>query len=274
MTRLFIRQFFNGTVYYYTLEKAIATGFLTEYEYLPVVTGLSNEELEEYEDYTQRIIPLIHIKNPNKAQEDQLQSLFIQRSRIIKKARSKKDKLLELLSSQDREDVSHVLVYCAEGQIDEITRSLNNIGYRVHRFDHRVSNLDREKILQAFDQGDIQILVAINCLDEGVDIPRAEQAVFCSSTGNPRQFIQRRGRILRTHPNKKFAKVYDLIVIPQVEYGSKSFESEKKIVEKELERVVHFAYMAINKYEAVEDLKRICEYYGLNLDTIHLKLKS
>ena len=114
----------------------------------------------------------------------------------------------------------------------------------------------------------------MKCLDEGVDIPRTEQAIFCSSTGNPRQFIQRRGRILRKHPGKKFAKIFDLVVIPRVAYGSPNFDSERKLVQKELERVVHFAYMAINKYEAIEGLKRICEYYDLNLDTIHLELKS
>lgn len=264
----YITQFFNGIVYYYTLEKAIATGFLTEYEYLPIVTGLSNEELDKYEDYTRRIIPLIHIKNPNRSQEKQLQSLFIQRSRIIKKARSKKDKLLELLSNQDIEDVSHVLVYCAEGQIDEITRSLNNIGYRVHRFDHRVSNLDREKILQAFDLGDIQILVAINCLDEGVDVPATRTAYFLSSTSNPRQFVQRRGRVLRTNEGKAYAKIYDFITIPK-QARNNTFQS---IVAKEAPRIAEFSEYALNKHSARDQLAPYLKRPNLDLSELIEKI--
>ena len=76
---------------------------------------------------------------------------------------------------------------------------------------------DRNDILQQLQAGQIDVIASMKCLDEGVDIPRAETAIFCSSTGNPRQFIQRRGRILRKHPDKKFAVIHDLVVIPDYE---------------------------------------------------------
>lgn len=112
----------------------------------------------------------------------------------------------------------------------------------------------------------------MKCLDEGVDIPRTEQAIFCSSTGNPRQFIQRRGRILRQHPNKGFAYIYDMVVIPRTDLNSPNFKLEQSLVQKELERVVHFAFMATNKYEATNVFREVCDVYQLNLDTIHQDL--
>lgn len=72
----------------------------------------------------------------------------------------------------------------------------------------------------------------MKCLDEGVDIPRTEQAIFCSSTGNPRQFIQRRGRILRKHDEKRFAKIFDLVVIPKVAVHGLGYDIERNLVKK------------------------------------------
>ena len=117
----------------------------------------------------------------------------------------------------------------------------------------------------------------MKCLDEGVDIPRAEQAIFCSSTGNPRQFIQRRGRILRTHPQKDIAVIHDLIVIPDLTLSnenSDTFRIERSLVEKELERVMYFASLAINPFETENVFSQICEHYDLNIYTIHNKFKK
>ncbi|MBO3273494.1 helicase-related protein, partial [Hymenobacter defluvii] len=133
---------------------------------------------------------------------------------------------------------------------------------------------DKDFVLKQFEQGNIDILLSMKCLDEGVDIPRTEQAIFCSSTGNPRQFIQRRGRILRQHPQKSFAYIYDLVVIPRTDPTSATFDLERNLARKELERVVHFSYMALNKYEAIERFREICEYYGLSLDTINEELNN
>ena len=90
---------------------------------------------------------------------------------------------------------------------------------------------DRDDILKQFQNGQIDVVASMKCLDEGVDIPRAETAIFCSSTGNPRQFIQRNGRILRKHPAKNHAVIHDLVVIPGYENqleGSEIFDLEKK----------------------------------------------
>lgn len=94
--------------------------------------------------------------------------------------------------------------------------------YSYHKY---ISGLeDAPDILNGFARGDIQILLSMKCLDEGVDIPRAEHAIFCSSTGNPRQFVQRRGRVLRKCEDKEKAYIWDLIVLPPNIYEASTAE--------------------------------------------------
>src|SRR5699024_1093557 len=145
---------------------------------------------------------------------------------------------------------------------------LNKLGYKVHRFDHRVSNKQRQVVLEAFDQGAIQILVAINCLDEGVDVPATRTAYFLSSTSNPRQFVQRRGRVLRKTDTKIQAEIYDFVTVP-FEVKDGTFES---IVKKEIPRIVEFSEHAINKYDS---RKKIQPYLiRNNVDLTYLLEKS
>lgn len=95
---------------------------------------------------------------------------------------------------------------------------------------------DREEILDEFASGKLQVLTSMKCLDEGVDVPRSELAIFCSSR-NPRQFIQRRGRVLRTHPKKKIAVLHDLVVAPEINPNSSSYRMERAMLKSELIRV-------------------------------------
>lgn len=105
----------------------------------------------------------------------------------------------------------------------------------------------------------------MKCLDEGVDVPRSELAVFCASTGNPRQFIQRRGRILRTHKDKEYATIHDLIVIPEVNPESDSYRMEKNLVRTELNRVKNFAMLSRNLDYTIQELDEVLDYYKLSI---------
>jgi superfamily II DNA or RNA helicase len=114
-------------------------------------------------------------------------------------------------------------------------------------------------------------------LDEGVDIPRAETEIFCSSTGNPRQFIQRRGRILRKHPAKNHAVIHDLVVMPDYEKeveGTETYDLEKGLVRKELERVMYFASLSKNPFFTEDIFRDVCTHYNLNIYTIQNELAS
>ena len=117
-----------------------------------------------------------------------------------------------------------------------------------------------------FASGHLQALVAMRCLDEGVDVPSTQTAYILASSSNPKEFIQRRGRILRKAPGKKRAKIHDLIAVPPMEYQQypkASFNTERKIVEKELKRFNEFAGLAVNKNQALVKIREFAKIYNL-----------
>lgn len=124
---------------------------------------------------------------------------------------------------------------------------------------------ERNAILEDFAKGDLEVLTSMKCLDEGVDVPRSELAIFCASTGNPRQFIQRRGRILRTHKDKHMAFIHDLVVVPDINSASESFEMERRLLASELRRVRDFATMSENADYTLNELDEVLSYYNLSL---------
>lgn len=242
----YLRNFFGDTVYEYDMKTAIKNGALTEYKYNPIVVNLINSELEEYEKLTARLIRLLSSKH--NVDEDEVSQINRKRSLILSKASNKKEILFEMLNELDKETISHTLVYCAPGEVDIITSRISQIGIRVHRFDSKIDNSERKKVLSAFDEGVIQILVAIKCLDEGVDVPSTRTAYFLASTSNPREFIQRRGRILRKSKGKNIAILYDFIVLPE----GRDENVFRTIASKEIPRFAEFASYAINEYNARE----------------------
>lgn len=252
----YIQEFFKSTVYEYDMKSAIENGALTEYVYHPILTDLTDDELERYEKLTKR---LIHLYADEKANKEEISEVNRKRSLIISQAEQKKDILFSIFEKKIREEVSHTLVYCAPGEVEMITKRLADMGYRVHRFDSHVSLQDRMKILEAFDLGSIQILVAIKCLDEGVDVPSTKVAYFLASTSNPREFVQRRGRILRKYPNKNLAMIYDFIVLP----SGANEQMYKSIVSKELPRFAEFSRFAINNFNAREIVGKQLTPYSL-----------
>ena len=105
----------------------------------------------------------------------------------------------------------------------------------------------------------------MKCLDEGVDVPRSEMAIFCASTGNPRQFIQRRGRILRKHPDKHIAIIHDLVVAPEISSSQDNFNMERSLIKGELKRVHDFAVLSENADFAYNELDEVLSYYNISL---------
>ena len=105
----------------------------------------------------------------------------------------------------------------------------------------------------------------MKCLDEGVDVPRSELAIFCASTGNPRQFIQRRGRVLRTHKDKRYAVIHDLVVIPDMNFDPEYYELEKSLVSTEVKRVRDFALLSENCNDTLNILDDVLNRYQISL---------
>ena len=251
----------------FTLADAIKQRALVHYLYYPVFVQLNTSEALIYAKLTKRIGWILS-KNPSFKQNDTLISLLTKRSRLIATAANKLTTLKELMAS--RLDTSHTLFYCGDGylennirQIDAVTHLLGKeLGYRVNTYTTDTSIEQRENLRRQFESGELQGLVAIRCLDEGIDIPAIKTAIILASSSNPRQFIQRRGRILRPYPGKNQATLFDTIVIPP-NLDRETWEVEKNLLRKELTRFITFAELADNAGEAIKQLLQLQEQYQL-----------
>lgn len=291
-----IRRFFGaeeGYTYEYSMEEAIHNGVLCEYYYYPHVVRLTDAEMEEYAKISVRLAKMYNFnKEAFDKDNDILTMLLIKRKRIIHKASKKMGVFKEILQNRitEKGDLRYTLVYVPEGNfpdtyaadtydahdvikddpdsehlIDEYTQAIRESGSRITVKQFTSQSSDREQTLKDFASGQLQVLTSMKCLDEGVDVPRSELAIFCASTGNPRQFIQRRGRILRTHKDKEFATIHDLIVIPEVSVDSDSYRMEKNMVRSELSRVKNFAMLSRNLDYTILALEDILDYYKLSI---------
>lgn len=205
----------------YTLKDAIDNKMLTPYYYYPVVVSLSETELEEYLDLTAKIRKNVHPDKRGKVVlSEYAKMLLIKRARLVSGAVEKIDVLRRLM--QDYKDDNHMLVYCGattmhdvdykEGkahaddirQIDLVADLLGNeLGMRVSKFTSEEDAAERERIKADFDEGEhLQAVVAIRCLDEGVNIPSIKTAFILASSTNPKEYVQRRGRVLRLFKGK------------------------------------------------------------------------
>ena len=294
-----MEAFFQDTepyTYSFSMERAIEEGVLCQYKYYPHLVSLTSSEFDEYIRISKQLIKLFDFKKGKFKESDLVEKLLLARKRVIHKASNKLQITREILQQHFLEfgNLKFTFVYVPEGfatseegqwceneeelsLINQYSQAIGSIHTDIVLAKFTSATKDRDEILRQFQVGDLHVLTSMKCLDEGIDLPRAELAVFCSSTGNPRQFIQRRGRVLRKHPDKHLAVIHDLVVVPNfdgVEMNEENFKMEQKLVQKELERVAHFAFMSINRCYALETLEPICHYYSLNLHTIHQNLLS
>ncbi len=263
----------------FSLEDAIKVGALVHYLYYPILVNLTEGEAEKYAELTKKIGKAAGTASVGIAlggdcsDNEMLTSLLMQRSRLVGSAANKLTALRELM--EQRLDTYHTLIYCGDGSVEdtvteETTRQLDavaqllgsELGYRVNTYTAETSLDERENLRLWFETGELQGLVAIRCLDEGVDIPAIKTAVMLASSSNPRQFIQRRGRILRPHPTKKRATLFDMIVLPP-NLGRDTMDLERNLLRKELQRFVEFADLADNCGEARVKLLEVQKSYGL-----------
>jgi len=285
-----IQEFFNDDPPYivsYSMEEALKIGWLCKYTYHPHIVKLTEQEMEKYKELSLQLLRmgLFDKETGDFRSTPEIEKKLLERKRIIHKAVNKLEAFKAILRSEfdKRKNLKYTLVYVPEGvesnfeekdfsvETEDENRLINEYTKAVSQTDDSVmvkqftaNSANREEILKNFEQSNIHVLTSMKCLDEGVDVPRSELAIFCASTGNPRQFIQRRGRVLRLHKDKIHATIHDLVVVPEVSDES-TFEMEKGLVKKELERVVDFANLAMNKTDTYETLKSILEYYNLNL---------
>jgi superfamily II DNA or RNA helicase len=262
-----IYTFFGKEVFQFGLEEAIntinpATGqtYLVPYWYDPRFVSLGADEVEDYAEKTSRIVKLAHLSTKQEDADRHLDMLLFARANIIKNACDKYKALDDILDELPV-PVAWTIVYCSPQQIDEVMRIVNRRRLTAHRFTMAEGTTptaqfgglsEREWLLQCFGEGTYQILVAMKCLDEGVDVPPARTAILMASSGNPREYIQRIGRVIRRHPGKLSATIYDLIALPPVgELPPEMRDIERGIIRKELRRYREIAHTAMNNAEAL-----------------------
>lgn len=255
-----IIKYFGDIIFSFPLSKAIEEKFLTPYYYYPKVVELTCEEIQRYDQLTKKIGVLLNMgEDPD--ENDNLLKLLLKRAEIIQKAENKIPITLSLVD--DISNLTHTLFYCAPHQIDTLIKMLGHSKHiRVHRFTYKENHSLRKILLENFDKGILQALVAIKCLDEGVDIPSTRTAIFLSSSSNPREFIQRRGRILRNHPGKTHATIYDLMVIPPISSLTNS-NTERNIMRRELQRFKEFAENSKNFNSAYDVIWKLSKSLGI-----------
>jgi len=240
----YLLDYFGGVVYEYTLAEAIPE-FLAPYEYHPIIVELTAEELEEYRQLSRKLARVAH----NEEVEDEIRERIAQkRANIVKSAENKYERLQSAIDRLD--PVDHLLVYTNSEQLEHVQEILNADGLIQHKFTYHEDSNERERILKGFEDGEYDALVAMKCLDEGVDVRATKQAILMSNTGNPMQFVQRRGRVLRQFPGKEKSTIFDFIVVPTTNPDVELIESEKGILKKELQRFEEFAANAMNEVES------------------------
>ena len=265
-----LMEYFNGVIFEFDIERALneinpdtGKSYLTPYIYKPIFVDLNDKEYRAYKYYTSKIDEILQEDTSDEESNTYLKKFFNQRQDIIDNAYAKYNAFITIL--EENPNIDKLIVFCSPKQIDDVQKILNK--YKIipqHRFTQQESSIktiknpisQREDLLEKFSNGIYKALVAIKCLDEGVDVPSAENAIIMSSTSNPREHVQRRGRILRRCEGKEKAIIYDILVFPKDNslYGS-------KLVKKDIKRYEEFARNAENSWECLKILNKFYTNY-------------
>lgn len=280
-------NYFGEKCIEYTLKQAIDSNKLTPYYYYPIVVNLTEDELVQYKQLTAQVFK--HCSKDNKGNmkiSSTGKMLLIRRARLVAGAQEKISKLDEYIEKYNKD--SHMLVYCGaatledpdyvEGeatneekrQIDIVANLLGNKhDMKVSKFTSEESADEREELKIAFSEGkQLQSLIAIRCLDEGVNIPSIKTAFILASSTNPKEYVQRRGRVLRKFPGKNHATIYDFITLPvaleeMFNLSEEEVRGLRSLANKEITRLKDFASIAENSSIADQLINDITEAYNL-----------
>jgi superfamily II DNA or RNA helicase/HKD family nuclease len=262
-------SYFDKIVFKYTLEEAIGK-YLVNYRYIPYIVYLNDKE-EKLFMQTQAKIASCFRDGRLIKDIDTLGKYIRHRNRILARSQEKQAIITKVVSDISPKD--HFIVYCGDGYIDSddgsediryvdnLTRELYNIGIRAHKFTATENIGERMELIDDFTRGMVDVMVAIKCLDEGVNVPSIKTALLLASNDDSREFIQRRGRILRKHQGKDESEILDVIVLP-------NNINANKVAEIELRRFYEFARLSLNKEENFTILDSLLQRYGLEMTDI------
>lgn len=268
-----LKGYYGEIVSEFTLADALGAGVIAPYDYHVSAVSLNESETEAYLDLSRQISVVAGRTGASEdSDDDRLRALLMRRARILGGAGEKLIVLRRLL--EGRPPHPFALFYCGDGStededtgdamrdIERVSELLYGLGWKCSRFTARESRDDREKLLSAFRIAALDALVAIRCLDEGIDVPACRTAYLLASSRNPKQFIQRRGRILRKSEGKNHATIFDFVVrLPPGKFDPSPLE--RRLVAGELARVAEFARLSRNSADSVRSLMPLLKEYDL-----------
>ena len=264
-----LMAFFGGQVFSLPIESALERGYLVPYYYRPFFVNATEDEEQRFQSYTHRILSCFN-KAGQCINPDLLVKSLRNRLRVISMASEKQTRIDELVSQV--KDPDHFVVYCGDGKlfdnntgeeirhIQSIKRVLFNHDIKASQFTCTENMDERMVLVDAFNKGEISSLVAIRCLDEGINIPSIKSALILSSNDDYREFVQRRGRILRTYKGKQSATIYDVVVLPSC--------GTPGLAKIELRRFHEYARLALNWDELAPQLNDLLDTYSLSIDDV------
>lgn len=280
-------NFFGKKCIEYSLEKAIDEDKLTKYKYYPIPIYLNENELQQYEQKSYEMSKCLTKGKDGKYKLNKRgEILAMDRARIVAGASQKLDVLREYIVPYANDN--NILVYCGATnvldekadcsstdaadirQIEAVTKILGNeFHMEVAKFTSEENMETRTTIKEQFQKGDrLQAIIAIKCLDEGVNIPGIRTAFILASTTNPKEYIQRRGRVLRKANNKPFAEIYDFVTLPRELDSVSALTTEQaqrdlSLIKNELARIKEFGRLAMNSMQANDLIWDIQEAYHI-----------
>lgn len=261
-----LADYFGNDSYKFTIAQALMTinpltnkPFLAEYKYYPIFVRLTDEELERYRKLTNRITKMSIYSKSSDEYQSHLDKLLFERANIEKNAEKKLDALIEILRDNT---VDNTLIFASDVQINAVMQILKKMGVIAHRFTQQEGTVpekkynglsERQYLINKFKERKYEALVAIKCLDEGIDIPSASTAIIMASSTNPREYIQRVGRVIRQSKDKNRAYIYDFVLEPDLDRlkDPALIEFEKQIFKKELIRVEDMSKNSINNADVL-----------------------
>ncbi|TCK89118.1 superfamily II DNA or RNA helicase [Natranaerovirga hydrolytica] len=281
-------DYFGKKCIEYPLERAIDEKKLTRYKYHPIITTLNKGEMAVYIDLTLQMSKcLVKGKDGKYRLNERGKKLALKRARLVAGIEDKLTKLEKYI--QPYLNDNHLLIYCGATtllqdnqdrtdtteddlrQIDAVTDLLGNkLNMKVSQFTSKEDIEEREILKREFAAGEtLQALIAIKCLDEGVNIPAIRTAFILASTTNPKEYIQRRGRVLRLYKEKDYAEIYDFLALPRpldevASLTDEELRRELSLVQNELARAIEFAQIAMNMGEAEQVIDEIKAAYSIN----------
>lgn len=266
-----IINFFGGQVFSLPIEVALAKNFLVKYNYHPVFVYATEDEEKKFNSISSQMAACF--KNGSLVDKDRFLKCARARIRLIAMADEKMEKIDSLIKSV--EVLDHFVVYCGDGRLYDtdndgirhiqfVKERIDKLGLKASQFTATEDINRRMQLVDMFNENEIDALVAIRCLDEGINIPSIKSALILASNDDYREFVQRRGRILRKYKrtNKQSADIYDVVVLPST--------NTPKLALIELRRFYEYARLATNSEEQLNKLNELLEEYGLTLEDIKL----